>query len=173
MRKAIEIIRNLLAGIAVLIIVCVASCAVLQIKPAVVLSGSMEPTIHTGSLALINERDRDIEVGDVIAFQVEDMFITHRVIEITDDGYYITKGDNNDTPDAGQLSKSMIRGTTICSIPKIGFLIEASSTTSGIIVLSTVCIVLILLSFLCRKEGAEGNDEKRAEDAVEGNTGED
>lgn len=53
----------------------------------VVLSGSMEPTYHTGSLLYVKSVDpQDLRVGDPITFMLnEDTVATHRIIEILPD----------------------------------------------------------------------------------------
>ena len=64
-----------------------------------VISGSMEPTIKVGDLIVINTKDKNINVGDVVTFYDVDMaFVTHRVVSINDD-IMITKGDANDSLD--------------------------------------------------------------------------
>ena len=71
-------------------------------KPAVIISGSMEPTIKTGALVLIHFSDfEDCEVGDVITYYHPGFkeLVTHRVIEKGED-YYWTKGDANAARDS-------------------------------------------------------------------------
>ena len=54
-------------------------------KPFIVLSGSMEPTINTGDLAISKEIDTStLKVGDIISFKIKDnIVVTHRIVEIT------------------------------------------------------------------------------------------
>ena len=65
-----------------------------------VTSESMEPTIDTGDgfVAVPPEGAGDIDEGDVIVFEAEQIqgggLTTHRVVDVTDEGY-ITQGDNN------------------------------------------------------------------------------
>ena len=51
----------------------------------IVVSGSMEPNIPTGSFAVVNRNVDfdDVKIGDVIVFKYEEMNIIHRVIETT------------------------------------------------------------------------------------------
>ena len=52
-------------------------------KPFIVLSGSMEPTIMTGDLAIIkNENVDNLKVGDIIAFKNDTSVITHRIVQL-------------------------------------------------------------------------------------------
>ena len=71
------------------------------IRPYVVLSGSMEPVIRTGSLCFVYRRAdyEDICTGDIIAFHVQGgNLVTHRVIAVTEEGLE-TKGDANELSD--------------------------------------------------------------------------
>ena len=54
-QKIYKIVQNILFGIAAFLIVVTISCFLFHIKPCVVVSGSMEPKIMTGSLCMIKE----------------------------------------------------------------------------------------------------------------------
>lgn len=76
-----------------------------------VLSGSMEPVLPTGSIAIMQEiPTSDLRVGDVITFGEPgkpDHLITHRITSITEkDGrrLYETKGDANRVKDPWQVT---------------------------------------------------------------------
>ena len=56
MKRVVDIVRNVIFLAAVCVIILSAACMLLQIKPAVVISGSMEPAIHTGSIVFIDEK---------------------------------------------------------------------------------------------------------------------
>jgi signal peptidase len=68
-----------------------------------VLSGSMEPAIKTGSVIAVKPvTDPNVfQAGDVITYRSVDdptILITHRVVEAINDSSgvkYVTKGDNN------------------------------------------------------------------------------
>ncbi len=77
---------------------------VLGYKPMIVLSGSMETSIHTGDLVFVKIVDTTtLKEGDVIAFRnEEDTVTTHRIVEIVYENgkqYFRTKGDANNTED--------------------------------------------------------------------------
>lgn len=158
MRKAATVIKNILFALAIVILILAAAGAVMKIKPVIVLSGSMEPVMGTGSLAFINQRDTDIEEGDIIAFNNKDMWIAHRVIGITDEGY-ITKGDNNENADLGIVIPQQVQGTVFFWIPKAGSWLRSITTTTGIIIVSTICVSLLLLGILVRKEEQSNEDD--------------
>ncbi len=122
MKRVIRGIGNGICIIAMLIILSAAAMALLQIKPVIVVSGSMEPEIETGSLALISTRNIDVEKGEVVAFERGDIMVLHRAVRETAEGW-ITKGDNNDCEDPGIVSRESIRGTAFLWIPKAGYIL--------------------------------------------------
>ena len=128
-----------LGGIFLILYIC-------GIVPYVVLSGSMEPTIKTGSLCFINRHAdfNDIKEKDVVAFKLENgTLVTHRAIEISDSGI-TTKGDRNKEQDGSLVTKNNYVGKNILWIPKIGYLVMAFQSTRGKIVLLT-CILLLFI----------------------------
>lgn len=79
----------------------------------VVLSGSMEPEIHTGAMVYVdkNVTVENIETGDVIAFKTNTMLVTHRVTEKDDKNKnFITKGDANENVDFAPVPYDMYEG---------------------------------------------------------------
>jgi signal peptidase len=86
---------------------------------------SMEPTYHTGDLALVR-RTGDIAVGDVIVYAVpagqpgEGRHVVHRVVGGDAASGWITRGDNRDTPDIWRPRADDIVGTVRGLIPQGG-----------------------------------------------------
>ena len=116
----------------------------------VVLSGSMEPAIKTGSLIFTAATDTDsLEKGDIITFQQDEdgnMPVTHRIEEVKDDGSFITKGDANDTVDNAIILPTEIQGKMLVSIPWLGYLINFTKSLYGIILLVIIPAILIIIS---------------------------
>ena len=132
-----------LGGIFLILYIC-------GIVPYVVLSGSMEPTIKTGSLCFINRHAdfNDIKEKDVVAFKLENgTLVTHRAIEISDSGI-TTKGDQNKEQDGSLVTKNNYVGKNILWIPKIGYLVMAFQSTRGKIVLLTCILLLFIIGML-------------------------
>lgn len=120
------------------------------IVPYIVLSGSMEPTIKTGSLCFINKHTKydEIKKNDIIAFKLKNKtLVTHRVVEKNDDGI-VTKGDCNKEKDGNLVTKSNYVGKNIFWIPKIGYIVMAFQSFKGKIVLFTSIIILFLTGLL-------------------------
>lgn len=69
----------------------------------IVTGGSMEPTIHKGSLVLVQPVSPSaVKLGDVITFQQYDQTTTHRVISVSQTAQgltFMTKGDANSVAD--------------------------------------------------------------------------
>ena len=94
-----------------------------------VVSGSMEPSLCAGDIVFVNTNVdfEDVEIGDVIIFQYEDMNIIHRVVDkalIDGEKHLKTKGDNNKCADGYLTTKYNFCGVAVCQIPKIGLLID-------------------------------------------------
>ena len=157
--KVINFFRNLLFIVAVAVLISTAACLVLRLKPAAVLSGSMEPTFHTGSIVLIS-RDKEVTVGDAAAFYVGDerMYVTHRIVGVGTNGY-ITKGDANMDEDPWQVAESDIDGKVLFSVPYLGYLFKTASSKPGIIMAGA--IILCLLLSLCLSGKEEAHEEEQ------------
>lgn len=90
-------------------------------KAFTVLSGSMEPSIKTGSMVFIR-RAQEYKVGDIITFDVDPnskIPTTHRIVEKVKDGF-LTKGDNNGSRDGLIVVLPSIRGKVYFNIPYFG-----------------------------------------------------
>lgn len=144
-------LKMIVFAAAVVILVAAGVCLVLQLRPAVVVSGSMEPAIATGSLILIDTKDREAEVGDVIAFKRGDAFVTHRVVEVTEEGY-ITKGDNNQVQDAGVVAPAAVVGTTAKAFPGLGFVVKSFGAPPVLAVAALAGLGLVAAGSFSRKE---------------------
>lgn len=139
------------------------------ITPLAVLSGSMEPTYHVGSLIYIVKTDpTTILVGDPITFNISaDTMVTHRVVAIDEANQtFTTKGDANNTNDGSPVSFSNVVGKPLFTIPMLGYLAVYLSSKSGNIILITLIIVVLILTFLPdlllkdNKESTDDNSEK-------------
>ncbi|MBQ6496810.1 MAG: signal peptidase I [Firmicutes bacterium] len=122
MKKVLSGIVNGLCIVAIIVLVGVLVMMGLGLKPAVVISGSMEPTIKTGSLIFIDTKYEDPEENDIVAFRTGGSLVTHRLVKDTEDGW-ITKGDANDSEDPWRITNEQLLGKTVFWIPVLGYLI--------------------------------------------------
>ncbi|MEE1078912.1 MAG: signal peptidase I [Agathobacter sp.] len=137
------------------------------IEPMIVLSGSMEPTYHVGSLLYVKDANPDeIKEGDPITFYIsDDTLVTHRVVEVdTVNKQYTTKGDANETIDGAPVFFDQVLGTPVFNIPKLGYLGDKLSSLSGKIIYITIIVVVIILMFLGDLIWPEQKEEKKKEE---------
>ena len=145
-KAIVNVLTTIIIGVGGLILVLY----LFGIVPYVVLSGSMEPTIDTGSLCFINKNAKyeDVKEKDIIAFKLSDgTLVTHRAIEITETGI-VTKGDNNDGADSNQVKKDNFVGKNLFWIPKVGYAVKAFQSTKGKIIIITSIVLLFAAGFL-------------------------
>jgi signal peptidase len=121
-------------------------------KTYTVISGSMEPTLHVGSLAIVKQTASEkIMTGDIITFSMtgnNSMMATHRVVGIDNTkGTFTTKGDANNTND-GPVEYNRLVGRMVISIPYLGFLAIYIKTRAGILLVAGVFIIMLLLTFI-------------------------
>ncbi len=94
----------------------------------VVESGSMEPTIDTGSAIWVYGID-EVREGDIITFRTGvETRTTHRVVDIEESGgetRYVTKGDANDDADTETVARENVEGRVRFSIPYLGAFLSA------------------------------------------------
>jgi len=75
-----------------------------------ILTGSMEETIKVDDVVFVHIT-KDVKENDIISYEKDNEVITHRIIEVNEDGY-ITKGDNNNTDD-GLIKKEQVIGKVV------------------------------------------------------------
>ena len=124
----IKIIKN--TGFWLLLITCLALFAIIisgffGIHRYLVVSGSMEPNLYAGDIVFVNSNVafEDVQLGDVIIFQYEDMNVIHRVVDeamIDGERHLKTKGDANARDDGYLTTESNYCGKALFHIDKIG-----------------------------------------------------
>ena len=83
------------------------------IKPMLILSGSMEPTIDLDSI-VITIKTKDIKKGDIIMFKTKsDDYVVHRYYDDNPDGSIVTKGDSNQIIDYEPVEHKDVFGKVI------------------------------------------------------------
>ena len=156
MKKATRIITTVLLVLVLVLAFAFVGVRLFGIAPYTVLSGSMEPTYHVGSLIYVKEVDPfTLEVGDPITYVIDGgTVVTHRIVEIIpfygDDGSpgFKTKGDANTTPDGTPVHSKNILGKPIFSIPLLGYAAYYIQNPPGSYLAIGACVVIVLLTFL-------------------------
>ena len=133
----------------------------LGVGSAVVLSGSMEPTIMTDELIIVKADDSYAE-GDIVVYQNERILVVHRIVAM-DEETVTTRGDANNADDA-PVSRSQIKGTVIAHIPHMGALVRLLKTPVATIALILGAVLSIELPFRMEKEKKDEELERIKEE---------
>jgi signal peptidase len=160
MKTKIESIANIIFSIGYYaFMVLVVSLAVLlavsafpvpgNYKVKIVQSGSMEPSIKTGSIVVIRP-ETSYAVGDVVTFGRDtkvDVPTTHRIVEMrTESGQYVfkTKGDANKDADVAEVRQPEIIGKVLLDVPYLGFLLDFAKKPIGFALLVILPATMIV-----------------------------
>lgn len=79
-------------------------------------TGSMEPSLHVGDYILVEKTDiKELKKDDIISFYSDDpdikgRIVTHRIVEVLDNGHFVTKGDANTINDTDNADPDKIIG---------------------------------------------------------------
>src|SRR6266852_3874179 len=159
-----------LAAFAVLFTLCLAFVAirVSGLSTFIVTGGSMEPSIHKGSLVLVQPvSPSEISVGDVITFQQYDQTTTHRVIAVSQNSagrVFKTKGDANVVADPEDKTFPAQVGIVRLAVPVAGTL-AASVQAYWRLVLTLIAAITFFScagALVFRKESAGAPISMRA-----------
>lgn len=85
-----------------------------------VISGSMSPTINVYDLVIV-KIGNNVENDDIITFENNGIYVTHRIINYVSDEEILTKGDANNALDRS-IKKDEILGKVVRVIPKFGLI---------------------------------------------------
>ncbi len=130
---------------------------------AVVISGSMEPTIHIDDMVIFKSQDK-YYVDDIVTFTGNSSYVTHRIIEATETGF-ITKGDANNAADSDELSPDRIIGRVVFVIPNIGKAMTFLQSPLGLVLILLMTVVVLELPNFIR--GKERESEEKTSDEKE------
>jgi signal peptidase len=147
---------GIISALAAAVVVTYAVLLVLGYRPAVVLSGSMEPTLGVGSVAFVQSIPSDeVQVGDVISFadpHDPKRLITHRVAAKVERAgraaAYRTKGDANPGLDPWTIELPPRAGRLAFHIPHAGYALTVAAArevrTAVILAFSLVLLLGLL-----------------------------
>ena len=185
-KDKIEKRLNVLLTVVVIVcaIVCLAVCvkvvsgrdaSIFGFRIYHILTGSMEPTIPTGSNVLVREVDPStLEVGDIITFTSRDNAIygsanTHRILEINRDSSgqpsFITKGDANTRADSIIVAASDVKGKVVFHMNSAAFTSFFQFIHTGPGFLSCIVLPVLFVTFCIMKDFKKQVDEMIEENA--------
>ncbi len=122
-----------------------------------ILSPSMYPTIKAGDIIVTYKKDNYYK-GDIITFVSSSNIsygktITHRIhstpVEVDGQMQYITKGDNNPSPDSSPVASSNVLGKVLFKIPKAGYIQQFLLSKVGwVSVILIPCLGVVIYDIL-------------------------
>lgn len=128
---------------------------------AVVVSGSMEPTLSVDDLIVVTPAD-SYEVGDVVVFSTGSSLVVHRVIKIDGDTL-TTQGDANNTADDPILIRD-VKGKVTFSVPAVGVVVDFAKSTAGTLIILLGAGYLYYRSIQNERQEAKREIEKIREE---------
>ena len=169
LKKILNVISTILVAIVVVLALLLVGARFIGLNVYTVLSGSMEPTYHVGSLIYVKDVDTDeLKAGDVITYMLdEDTIVTHRIVDIIPDEIdpsiirFQTKGDANDSVDGSLVHYKNVIGTPVFSIPKLGYLANYIQKPPGRYIAISAGAIILLLVFLPDLFSDDDKSEKK------------
>ena len=169
LKKILNAISTILVAIVVVLALLLVGARFIGLNVYTVLSGSMEPTYHVGSLIYVKDVDTDeLKAGDVITYMLdEDTIVTHRIADVIPDETdpsiirFQTKGDANDSVDGSLVHYKNVIGTPVFSIPKLGYLANYIQKPPGRYIAISAGAIILLLVFLPDLFSDDDKSEKK------------
>lgn len=178
-KKILNVVLKTITWIIVIAVVTFAVALVgvklFGVQVYTVLSGSMEPVYHTGSVIYVVDVDpTELKVDDDITFRLtESTTATHRIIEIVTDEsdpdflQFRTQGVANEVEDASPVDKSQIIGKPVFTIPYLGYVAAYIQQPPGLYVgLSVGAALLLIVVIIELLTSDEGEKKKKGEDGA-------
>lgn len=168
-RYAWRVIQGLITLLLALLLICnlyliamehfvgAESPTIFGYSTAVIASGSMEPALSVDDL-ILNYAQDDYAEGDIITFRSGNSLTTHRIVEITEDGY-VTQGDANNAADLDTVSPDAVVGKVVGEIPHVGSALAFLKTPFGMMMLVFIGFLIIELPFFFQRRRAHMDEE--------------
>lgn len=169
--KSLKLITNILSAIVYVCIIgflAIAAPLVMGYHPVVVLSGSMEPTYHVGSVIYYKATPfEQINVGDPITFVGAEggAMVTHRVIEKDESARaFGTEGDANDGRDPGMVPYTNVVGkASKISIPYGGYFVNYGKQPFVIGIMVAILLAGTVVDHLAKEEKKDSKEQNQQE----------
>jgi len=152
MKKIYKIFEVIIYTIFILVAILLV-WSILPVKNApkifAVLSGSMEPAIHTGGVVII-EPEAQYKIGDIITFgkdTAKNIPTTHRIVSsraVEGVLLFTTKGDANNSPDSTEIRESDIHGKVLFTVPFVGYIIDFIRKPLGMVIVIVLPAIFIV-----------------------------
>jgi signal peptidase I len=167
LRAPLRFLAMTVAGFAIGIALALAAPLAFDARPLVVLSGSMEPALHTGDVSVVRSiAPLDARPGDIVTFRDPDnskRLITHRVRDMRVQGdavVFRTRGDANNLSERWRVPASGEIGRVMYRIPKLGWVLSYARSKGLFVLLLGGALALLLvleLTAIWRPEEGDGD----------------
>jgi len=135
------------------------------IKPFVVISKSMEPTICGGDLIITKSVEpSQLKEGDIASFKEGDSVITHRIVKLAEnngESVFITRGDANNAEDLNPVTYSHVEGIYLFKISKLGHLAMYMQTPVGMLIFVGIPLFSFIIYDIIRQRLADRKEISR------------
>lgn len=121
---------------------------------AIVLSGSMEPTLSIDDLIFVKSQD-SYAVDDVVVYQNGGMVVVHRIISL-DGTMVVTQGDANNAADT-EMDVSVIKGVVVGRVKNAGDIVRLLK--SPVVSIGLLAAAVLLMERSYRKEKEQSNEQ--------------
>ena len=171
-KKIWKCITSVLVALVVIVALLLVGARLAGLQVFTVLSGSMEPAYHVGSLIYVKDVDPfELESGDVITFMLDENTVaTHRIVEVVPDEEddsvvrFRTKGDANENVDGSLVHYKNVIGSPVFTIPYLGYAVSYIQNPPGTYVAISAGAILLLLVFLPDLFDGDKKKKKDADD---------
>lgn len=130
----------------------------------IVATGSMNGSeVNEGDLIIIKDTD-DYKIGEIVTFfqDGDEIPTTHRIINIDEDGKWVTRGDANNSKDKRSITSDEIIGEVVLVIPYVGTFIDWAVEGGGLIYIVGIFLILGLGIYIIKGDDDE-EEEKSSE----------
>lgn len=130
------------------LLLAIAAPLVFEARPLTVLSGSMEPTLHTGDIVVAKRIEpADVRIGDVVTYRApKGRLITHRVRGMHRSGerfVFVTKGDANNSTERWTMQAGDELSRSVYRVPMAGHLLAKTGSREGKLALIVLPLLLL------------------------------
>ena len=155
-KKTIDVITTVTLILIIVFAFLLVGVRLFGLEPYTVLSGSMEPEYHVGSLIYVKKASvNELNINDPVTYTVGNgTVVTHRIIDIIVDEddptnvQYKTKGDANDTEDGDPVPFSKVIGKPVFDVPLLGYVAVFVRTPHGVLIMGALIVILLILTFV-------------------------
>ena len=157
-----------LIGLGAGVLLAAAAPMAIGMRSFTVMSGSMEPAVHTGDIVVDEQiAPLDARPGDIVTFRDprgQSRLLTHRVRSVHVVGNaakVVTKGDANDTTEHWTVPVAGKIGRVAYRLPRLGYVLAATREPKAKLLLIVVPAIMVGILELMRIWRPRREEEER------------